>query len=185
MAFRVDWARQGTQRGGGVGRADLVPERPPLGHPALVAPAPSGKLLAFSGRAVNQAAAVLAHWQIQWLYHPAWFVSWGNGLVSHGRTGFAAGQGSPGMQWVDIGRHCLLFCAEVLGPVGKAELRQGVWQFTASPGLAVRATDDGGLALRGAALADGWWRFHHIEPFAGDGGWLSLPREWPFEEEME
>jgi hypothetical protein len=179
----MDWTRESTQRHQPLpAPVELIEERPALGHPALIGPNLSGRLLAFSARAVNHAAAVLAHWQIRWIHHPLWFVSWGNGLAEEGRIGYRSGYGSPGLQWVDVGEFCLVFCDGVLGPLGKVEWQDGTWQFTASPGLDIRGGEDGTFTMRGAGVADGWWQSGRIEPFAGESGWLYRPRAWPFEE---
>lgn len=183
-AFRVDWAREGTRRGTGAVAAGgrLVPDRPVLEHPALIGPDRAGRLLAFSGRAVNHAAMVLAHFNVRWIYHAAWYVSWGNGLWSEGVSGYVSEVGVPGFAVVDVGTSHLVYAAEVLGPLGQLEQNRAEWRFVASPGLEVHAINGSAVAMRGAALADGWWQHGRIQPFVGEGGWLYRPTRWPFEE---
>lgn len=78
---------------------------------------------------------------------------------------------------MDAGGIDVAFCPEVLGPLGRLVGPR----FEPSPGLAVRIGARG-LYVRGAAVADGWWRHGCIEPWAQDQGWLYLGFSWQMEE---
>lgn len=159
----------------------MLPERPVLGHPALIAADRSGRLIAFSDRAVNQALAVARTWRIGWLYSSHWHVAWLNGALAEGDRGYMSNRAIPGFDVMDVGESCLLYCPEVLGPLGRIVGAGLDWEngrFEVSPGTAVQVVE-AGILVRSAALADGWWRHGRIEPWSAEGGWLFIRTNWP------
>lgn len=177
-SYRMDWPRKVfyslNQTSG-----TLVTERQTLTQPALIGPDRSGRLLAFSAQAVNAAAQAWEFFQAGWMYCPAWHVAWLNGVGEGRQRGFASGRGLAGLDLIEVGTGDLVFCPEVLGPLGHiaaegAGPRLAFPRFTVSPNLSLRV-DQSGLYVRGAALADGWWRHGSIEPISSEGGWLFIP----------
>ncbi len=180
VTYRMDWG--GSSFGGrrfheDVGKS-VIGERPTLQSPAMIGPDRAGRLLAFSSRAVLAAVQAWRHFDLQRMVSPVWHVAWLNGISDAGLVGFRSPSGVPGFDAMDVGTADILFCAEVLGPVGRLTghaKEGGRPRFWASPGLSVRV-DPEGIFVRGAALADGWWHNGAVQPLKGGGGWLKISR---------
>ena len=176
LGFRLGW---GARRVGSISPAccsgPLLAARSVLAHPALIGPNRHGRLMAFSAQAVNQARIAWDSLGIRRIYGGAWQVSWLNDVRVNGTLGFPASRGIPGLDVVDLGQQYVLFCPEVLGPLGTIPIKEGLpSHFQPSLGLEVKFLETG-IALRGAALLDGWWRSGRIVPEVGEGGWMFLP----------
>lgn len=154
-----------------------IGERPTLKSPTMIGPDRAGRLLAFSSRAVLAAMGAWRYFGLQRMASPLWYVAWLNGSSGAGSVGFASPSGVPGFDAMDLGAADMLFCPEVLGPVGRLTHAKegGRPRFRASPDLSVRVNPEG-VFVRGAALADGWWRDGTIQPLWGGGGWLKISR---------
>jgi len=173
--FRLDWATSAAAIDEDTSPEAPLADRPVLGDPALVGRDRSGRLLAFSARAVLEAYEGFQSWGIRTFYHRRWYVSWLNGSRATGTAGYASELAVPGLEVMEGNGIALAFCPEVLGPLGRV-VRDG-WDthLLLGPGLQGR-TVDRGILLRGAALADGYWRGGLIEPWpAFPEGWCWLP----------
>ncbi len=180
LAYRMDWPHQTACRPSG-DMAPLALDDVMLGHPALIGPNYAGILMAFSRWAVNEAWRVWKAYDLGDLASPRWYVAWLNGVNPDGVPGFRSGWGIRGIDVMDAGSSQVLFHPAVLGPLGRVvpagkgsvgiPLFDGVLSF--SDGLEARADADG-VWVRGAALADGYWRWGRIEPWTAPGGWYRL-----------
>lgn len=150
----------------------LVPEREVFGPPAIIAPSRGGVLLAFSARSVNQAMRVWTSLSVSTLSSPKWHVSWLNGLQSKGVKGFPAASGMPGLDMLDCGAFQLVFCPEVLGPLGLVKAH-GRRPLEVCEDLEM-CSSASGLWVRGLRVFDGLWRHGRIEPASGVDGWFHL-----------
>ncbi len=182
LAYRMDWPRHTARRQQGtmalLARGDVE-----LGHPALIGPDYNGMLMAFSRLAVNEAWRVWKAYGLGDLASTRWHVAWLNGANPDGISGFRSGWGSWGIDVMEVGATQVLFHPAVLGPLGRVvpaaqtqgaagvPLFNGVLVF--SDGLEARVDSDG-VRVRGASLADGFWRWGRIEPWTAPGGWYRL-----------
>ncbi|NMP23045.1 hypothetical protein [Sulfobacillus harzensis] len=181
VAFRLDWVPNA-----GVAVADEpIPERiaapqVALERMALIAPDWEGQLLAFSPWAVNEALRAWRALRIRRMESALWFVNWLNEASSSGGVGVHAGIGVRGAVAMALGTTTILFCPPVLGPLGV--LRTDGNGFSVGPGRMLELVDglagsveDGHLRVRGAQLADGFWRHGFVKPWSESGGWWRLP----------
>ena len=182
LAYRMDWPHQTSSRWHG-SMMPLVVEDVMLGHPALIGPDYNGTLLAFSRWAVNEAWRVWKAYNLGDMMSARWHVAWLNGANPGGIPGFRSGWGIRGFDVMDVGSSQIVFHPAVLGPLGrvipweKAEGKGGVPLFHGvlefSEGLETCVESDG-VRIRGAALADGYWRSGRVEPWTAPGGWYRL-----------
>lgn len=168
---RLDWRSVGALRDVPLpqGWAYIVsPEV--LTRPVVVGPTHAGRLLAFSSRSLNAALRVWDAYDLGAMASPQWYVRWLNGVSSGQFNGYPSPYGVRGITLMDCGDFQVLFCPEVLGPLGRID-RNGSLVF--SEELDVRYGHDG-LFLRGPQLPDGYWNAGAIVPAPSDGGWWFL-----------
>ncbi len=175
-AYRMDWPSPALLTA--VPKAQIHPlleERPVLSQPAIIGPNRSGRLMAFSARAVNSARVVWAAYGLGVLNSESWHIAWLNG-ANPGSTGFRSPWAIEGLDLMDVGADTVAFTPEVLGPLGRIG-PDGILQPSSE--LSLRH-GDGGTFIRGAQVFDGYWRYGYIEPFTGEEGWLFLSVRLPF-----
>lgn len=181
-AFRLDWGFRPVGIADGALPSQLASSNRVLGHPALIAPDRQGRLLAFSPWAVNEAWRVWRHYDLGTIYGGPWFTAWLNGANPGGAVGVRSDCGLKGVTAIDVGPSVVLFCPEILGPLGRVVHTPGEGpplfggRLEVSDGIGWRVSQ-GVLWVRGTGLADGFWRHGRIEPWSEESGWWALPIE--------
>ncbi len=156
-------------------QTSLSPEGVPTVLPDAIAclvPDRTGRLWAYTHRAVGSAVRACRHFRIGDAMAAPARIGWLNGLPKvTGHTAWRAPSPWPGWDAWETDRRLLLFHPRLLGPVG-AVLADG--SFEPSPDLCVKGPPHR-VRVRGPIVPNGLWQNNRVEPMDAAEGWFWLP----------
>lgn len=157
--------------------ADLLAQWPKGGPSpddlALLVPDRTGRLWAYSHRAVFMAARSWEYWQLGRVFDRRNRMRWLNGFPGTPGRLVAASVPSPvsGFDAVSAGGRVVLFHPRLLGPVAVFDPDQTT--LAPSPGVVLEFAGDH-FRARGEIVPDGLWHNMRVEPIVALNGWFDL-----------